>query len=426
MTRAEPIARWIAIALIVASAVHGIATISGTYADGIYDLYTMLEGRWLIDGHRAFSALVTQWPAWFGMALGVTNVHVLAVLHSVGVVGVPTLGWAAALLLLRHHRLFWPMVVVFAVVSLNSGLVSIGQYNLLYAYLAVAVALLVRPTLSQPGATVLVVLSVLMFRTYEGVFYLGPPLAALAIITWRMRRSRDGIPRYDGIVRLVVAAILIIDATAGMVTVIFPSDPTNRAGAARVFEPFSYNAQLTVSAAVGLLLVLAFLVLRGRALDVACIVLAVVPLVILAPALQAQPWMHYHARTTTGLLMLVLLALALWRELRPPRGDAEPPRLVWVAATTLLVVQLVWFSVSTQGVRNWVGLIEQALADGSGEIALHETAAVDEFPRYGWPWTNPYLSVVLRPAGSDAVVLSPGKNPGEEVIPAPLADRFGP
>lgn len=422
--RADRVVRWAVVALVVACAVHGILAIRGVYADGAFDLYTMFQGRWLLDGNRAFAPIVTQGPAWLGLALGVTNVHVIAVLHSLGVVGVPTALWAVVLVLLIRHRLFWPMVVVFSVVFLNSGLVAVGQYNQLYAYVAVMVALLVRERLGRVGAVALVLLAVLCFRTYEGILYLGPPLAALAVLTWRRRRHVDGLPSFDGPVRLVAAGILLVDAVGGLVIAIFPSDPANRAGALNLLEPFTYDPELVISTLVGLAWLLAVTLLRGRALVIISIVLALVAAVLLAPALWAQPWMHYHTRTTTGLLLLVFLGLAMLPDLR--RRDAGQMSFAWIAPAVLVLVQLSSFTASTQGIRNWMGVLEQSMASGSGEVLLADTLAIHENERYAWPWTNPYLSVLFRPQGSDVVILSPGREVGSETIPEPLPPQFHP
>lgn len=424
MARVEKVARWSVVVIVIASAVHGILTIRGTYADGAFDLYTILQGRWLLDGNRAFAPIVTQGPAWIGLALGSTNVHVIAVLHSLGVVGVPTLLWALALALLVRHRLFWPMVVVFAVVFLNAGLVSIGQYNQLYAYVAVMVALLVRQRLSRVGAVGLILLALLCFRTYEGILYLGPPLAALAFLTARRRRAEDGIPRYDLPVRLVAAGILLVDAVGGLVIALFPSDPANRAGALNLFEPFLTNSELLLSTLLGLAWIVAWLLLDGRKLVVVSVLLAASAAALLVPALWAQPWMHYHARTTTGLLLLVLTVVALLPELR--RREPRTLSWAWVAPLALVLVQLVAFTASTQGIRNWVGVFEESLSTRSGEVVLADTPAIQDFQRYAWPWTNPFLSVLFRPQGSDVVILSPGREVGSETIPKPLPPQFHP
>ena len=224
--------------------------------------------------------------------------------------------------------------------------------------------------------------------------------------------------------RLVAAGILLVDAVGGLVIAIFPSDPANRAGALNLLEPFTYDPELVISTLVGLAWLLAVTLLRGRALVIISIVLALVAAVLLAAALWAQPWMHYHTRTTTGLLLLVFLGLAMLPDLR--RRDAGQMSFAWIAPAVLVLVQLISFTASTQGIRNWMGVLEQSMASGSGEVLLADTLAIHENERYAWPWTNPYLSVLFRPQGSDVVILSPGREVGSETIPEPLPPQFHP
>src|SRR4051812_32177526 len=115
MATVERVARWSVIVLVVATGIHGVLAARGLYADGTFDLYTMLRGQWMLNDTRFTAVAVTQAPAWLGIALGVTSVHTLAILHSLGVVGIPIALWVIAMVLFVRDRLFWPLVVVYAV-----------------------------------------------------------------------------------------------------------------------------------------------------------------------------------------------------------------------------------------------------------------------------------------------------------------------
>ncbi len=431
MARVERIARWCVIALVILTGVHGVLAERGLYADGAYDLYLVLQGQFLPNPTRMFALLVTQAPVWLAVTLGVTDIHVLAAMHSLGVVGIPAAIWATALILVARGRLFWPFALAYAIVFLNSGYITIGQYNLLYAYAALTVALLVRRRLGVVGAFGLLLLAVLMTRTYESIFYLGPCLAALAIVTWFRRRSM--LPRWDAVVRWVAAGILLIGAVLGGLAVLLPNDPINRAVAADLVAGFGNDPQLMLSGALGVLFLLARWLLRGRISTIANAVLLAGSLALFLPMIWSQPYLHYGARTPTGLLLVVLIALALLPELRASSrsGEAQDPpapiaaALRWVVPAVIVVALSIPFIGYSQGFRNWIAHFEVTLAETSGEVELYASPAFDGFPRYGWAWTNPTLSVLFRPAGSDALILSPGAPIGSEPM-IDIPERFTP
>ena len=422
-SRIERIAAWSVIGLVVASAVHGTVALRGLYADGAYYFWAMLqnEGYFLFDPARGFAQFVTQIPAVVAIAAGVDDVGILAVLQSAGVAGAPTLLWAGALALLVGHRMFWPMVVVFAAVFLNSGFVAIGEYTVLYGLVAVAVALLVRPRFGVASALALLVIAVLTLRTYEAAVYLAPLLAVLALVRWRQLRD-EPVATGRRVTLIASAGLFVFAAVLGGLAIVFPRDPMNRQGAADLLAPILSNRELVIVGAIATCYLVARLVLKGRALLASSIVLSVIALGLLLPSVWAQPWMHYHARTITGLAMLALLLLALVPPRRAPEADVSPA--VWVLPVVLLLAQLVPFTVHTQGYRAWLATFEQELDARSGTVRFEDTALLADSSTYAWPWTNPFLSIVLRERDSSTLIVSPGADPAATVSPADLPDRF--
>jgi len=133
--------------------------------------------------------------------------------------------------------------------------------------------------------------------------------------------------------------------------------------------------------------------------------------VLLVPGLWADPALHYTARTVAGLGMFGVLAGAVLVRLitirRPAEGDAGQPApaggarrrgsLLWVAPLALVCAQLVPFTVHTVGFATWVRHFEQTVVHTSGPVALDDSGLDPaEMRRYGWAWTNPIMSTVLR------------------------------
>src|SRR5690606_1776228 len=137
--------------------------------------------------------------------------------------------------------------------------------------------------LGRSGAVGLVLLALLMTRTYESVFFLGPPLAALVVLTWW--RGRAEAPRWEAVARWIAVALILLAAVLGLVGALAPNDPVNRAGAADVLSGFLVDPQLMISAAIGVLMLVARLLLRGRAAIVAGRALLAATAVLLVPAL---------------------------------------------------------------------------------------------------------------------------------------------
>jgi hypothetical protein len=422
--RVDRIASWFVVGLVMVAAVHGTATLRGLYADGAYYFWSMLQnqGFFLFDAARVFTQYVTQLPAALGIAAGVDDVGVLALLQSAGVVGLPTLVWAAALALLVGHRLFWPMVAIFAVVFLNSGFVAIGEYTVLYALVALTVALMVRDRFGIGSAVALLAAALLMLRSYEAAFYLAPLLAVVAIVRWRQLRA-DPVARRASAALPISAGIFASAAVLGGLSILYPRDPANRQGAADLFSPILTNRELVISGAIATLYLVARLVLRGRAFTIASLVLAGLSLCLLIPSVWAQPWMQYHARTLTGLALLALLVLALVELRRQPRVESGAA-VGWLVPLALAVVQLVPFTVHTQGYRDWLSTFQQELDSRSGDVAMEDTELLPGSATYAWPWTNPFLSVVLRDMTSDTIILSPGADPSTTEAPPGLPARF--
>jgi len=63
---------------------------------------------------------------------------------------------------------------------------------------------------------------------------------------------------------------------------------------------------------------------------------------------------------------------------------------------------------STNGYSNWLGSSDRQVMVAAGQVAFDPLAfrGLDS-SLYVWPWTNPYLSVLLRTNDSGGLILSP-------------------
>jgi hypothetical protein len=396
----------------------GIGSLRGIYADGAWDLWANLSGVGLVDGTRIFAQWLAQGPIHLAIGSGVTDLDDLMFIYGLGPVLLPLLAWAAAFIVVFRDDLFWFFVAAFAVVYLNSGFVAIGQYSLMYGLAALAAAILVRPRLSIPLAVVLGLVAVIALRTYEAAAYLSPLLALLAVVT---ARRKPAARRWEQVLRYAVAGLFLVGAALAVIALIAPRDATNLATASDLLAPLTSDLQFVISFLIAAALLAAVLVLRGRWRAVTAALLALATLVLLIPALWAPPWMHYHARTITGIALVLLLGVPiLLRVLGRPVSFGR----TWPASAALLAVLVVPMAVHSIEYRGWLERFQLSIQDRSGIVDLTGSLAEYEAPTYAWPWTNPFLSLLLREDGSTAVLSSPGVAPADQDVPPALPARF--
>lgn len=446
----ERAARILVIAAVVGSAIQAVWAARGLYADGAWFTWTVLTtGDFAIHISRAVEHFVTQVPLVIAMDLGVDDMDALARFQTVGSGAFAILLWASALTVLWRDRQFWPMVVIFSVVFLNSGFMSIGEYNLAYALVALAAlaaAILLRSGAVPRGGRVgLVIIGVLLLATYESMLILGPVLLVMVLIRLRRRDADRGAMHRWTRWSLTIAAVLFAAGTViGGLNIVFPRDPTNLGGAADVIGILGLDRELVVTVVAGLV----FFVLRvllPRSWRWVASLVVVVPgvLLLLHGSLWAHPWMHYAARTVVCLAMagmLMLLIIGDWRDrrvaARGSRGGSEDAvrnglgerltgAIAVVGPVVLFAGMLVPVVVHTFGFAAWLRDFDILVSQPGGQVALADTS-LDPVATsdYGWPWTNAFLSRLMQGDG-DVIILSPGVEPADDlVLPGPLPERY--
>lgn len=418
--------------VILLAAAQATLDLRGLYGDGAYYFWSELQAHgFYFYPSRVVAQFVTQLPVVTAMNFGVSDVSVLARLQSFGVAAIPMIMWVLAFYVLRRSWMFWPFVAMFAVTFLNSGFLSIGEYNFAYALVALCAAIMLVGTFGRWGLLGLVAASAMLPFSYESLAHLGPLLSVLVLIRLRGAFKSDLRDRLK-ITALFIALAMYVAATIiSVVWIVFPRDATNLAGAADFSWPLFNDRQLVLSGALATVYILAACFGGPRIRRWAAIPLGLLSLILIDHAFWDEPWKAFGSRAVTGVALFVLLAVIvigrLREERRARRGvvDERLPSWSWLPAILLLAVQLVPMTVHTAGWSGWLSQFKYVVDTSSGTHTNEETVLrFSNTSLYVWPWTNPFLSVDLASHNGAAIILSPNLKPGDQQIPAELPARY--
>ncbi|UFS60788.1 hypothetical protein [Subtercola endophyticus] len=416
-TRIERSARFGAVAVLVVLAAQSVWAARGLVADGSFYLWSVLSsGSFFLYPSRFLAQLVTQAPLLGAITAGVRDVPTLARIESFGTGALPVLLWAVALLVLRRKRSFWMFVVAFAVTFLNSGFISVGEYNLAYGLVALSAALIIAAP-GHPVARVALLLSaVVLIASYESLVYLGPALIVLAII----HRRALGRPWFWMLVGTYGLAVVY-----STYWILFPRDASNFGSAADVLYPLHYDQAFGYSLLVAGLFVVLWLFAPPLVQRIGTVLMVAGCLFIVVAVPWPEPWMHYASRALAGVALFVVLLCVGFREVRP---RAKPDsRSLSIAALALLVALSIPFAYRTEAFTHWLAQFDAVTVQQGGLTALDSTTLpVERTHIYGWTYTNPYLSMLLHTGEGQRVILNPGQattDPGAGA-PAPIEPRF--
>src|SRR5262249_13874556 len=165
----------------------------GLFVDGSAFLVQIARREWFFDfyGPRLYAMVLGQMPAITGVWLGVTDLHLLARLLSIGLFALPTALYHLALARAKDDEVLLATVIAaIAVVFMTTSFFIVGEYNTAYAIAIVAaVRLATARELTFLDGLFLAMIGVLAMRTYEAMLYLGPTLAGMiAWCVWRAPR----------------------------------------------------------------------------------------------------------------------------------------------------------------------------------------------------------------------------------------------
>ncbi len=181
-----------AIGLIWALALWHSWICRGLFVDGFAFLVQIVTYEWFFYFYppRIFAMIAAQLPVMAAVILGVTDLHFLGQLLSLGFFGLPTLFYSAALYRARNDAvLLAGVIATIAIVFLSTSFFIVGEYNTLYAMaIFICVTLITGDRLRLGEGLMLALIGAFSVRVYEAMVYIGPFLVVMTL--WRVWRAR--------------------------------------------------------------------------------------------------------------------------------------------------------------------------------------------------------------------------------------------
>jgi hypothetical protein len=398
----------------------------GLFVDGSAFLMNIVRNGSFFDFYqpRLYAMVLAQVPIVAGLKLGVTDLHLLGRLLSLGLFVLPTVFYTLALVRARHDPVLLAVVIVaIAVVFMTTSFFIVGEYNTAYALVVfIAVRLVTAERLGVGDSLVLLAASVLAIRTYEVFIYLGPLLAAMTLWqVWRMPRR----PVVPVLLHLAAAGCFVAGMAVAIDSVIHPYSAEHLAETYDMALDFWQNLQFDL-AFVAVAIVAVWALVRPQQLEtvrpylwagIFAALLALSPLLALSETLvRPLAKSQYVARTVSGVIIAAMVIflwcyaaerLEAWR-VRIALRDKAVRRRVLGFAFLVLVAMLPSDIFLSFTWRAYLASFRQVVTTHTGLVAYEDT------PLARRPdlllvenWTLPTQSLILRGKPGDAIVLPP-------------------
>jgi hypothetical protein len=398
----------------------------GLFVDGSAFLVQIARRGWFFDfyGPRLYAMVVGQIPVITGLFLGVTDLHLLARLLSIGLFALPTALYHLALVRVKDDAVMLAAVIAtIAVVFMTTSFFIVGEYNTAYAIaIVVAVRLATAKHLTVADGLFLAVIGLLAVRTYEAMLYLGPVLAAM--IVWAVWRAPSR--------PWLAAGLHLLSATgflAGMVVAIGsltrPYSEDHLEETIQTASNFWQNLQFDLALSAALVVVL-WALIRPRDLlggkpyrwaGVCLLLLALSPLLVLSDTLvRPLAKSQYVARTAAGLVVGAIV-IFIWAYASKLRGKLPAfvvlgsPAAAQRFAGFALVMLLAVLPSDIYLTRNWTLYLEavrSTVRGHDGVIAFEDSPlAKHPFDLLVEAWILPSQSLALRAKRGDGIIAPP-------------------
>jgi hypothetical protein len=414
------------VALIWVLALWHSWTARGLFVDGANFLVHIARGEGFFDFYdpRYYAMVAGQVPVMTAVTLGVTDLHLLARLLSIGLFALPTFFYHLALHRAKDDAVLLAIVIAaVAIVFMTTSFFIVGEYNTLYAVvilMGVRLATAERPTVAD--GLVLALLALLAIRTYETMIYLGPLLCL--VILWKVW-SAPRRPVAATALYLLAAAFCLRGMTVAIYSVTHPHQPEHLEEVWMMALDFWQNLQFDLVLLAALVVVVWALVrpaaLKGHrpyawaALFLA--LLALSPLLALSDGLvRPLAKSQYVARTVSGLIIgAMVLVMQIHRStlatrvpalmaLRPP---AAAGRFLGFAFLMLLA-GVPADAYLTQSWANYLGVIRSAVQSRGGIIPTEDTPiARQPYSLFVENWVLTSQSLLMRAKPSNGVLAPP-------------------
>ena len=401
-------------------------TCRGLFVDGSAFLVQIVRREWFFDFYapRLYAMIVGQIPVMAAMTLGVTDLHLLAKLLSLGLFGLPTLFYTFALHRVKDEPVLMAIVIAaIAIVFMTTSFFIVGEYNTAYAItLMVAVRLATAERLTYADSIVLVLAAALATRTYEVMIYLGPLLSLMVL--WRVWRA-PARPIVPTLLHLAAVGFFIFSMFVAIDSVVHPHSAEHLEESWHQAFFFWQNMQFDFML-VAALIVVVWAMLRPDDLSqfkpyrwaLLCLaVLALSPLLaftdtLVRPLAKSQ----YVARMASG-LVIAFMVVVIWGYKAKPRlkvpalaafeEPAAARRLLGFACVMLLAA-LPSDLFLTATWSSYLDALGATVRSNSGVVAFEDTPlAKRPHNLLVENWVLTTQSLAMRSKADDAVVAPP-------------------
>ena len=398
----------------------------GLFVDGSAFLVQVARREFFFDFYdpRLYAMILGQAPILTAVFLGVTDLHLMAQLLSLGLFALPTALYHLALMRVKDDPVLLAAVLAaIGVVFMTTSFFIVGEYNTAYAIgIVVAVRLATAKELNVADGAFLAAVGLLAIRTYEVMIYLGPLLALMIAWTVYRIRPRPALPAF-----LYLLAILPflggMWVAADSVIHPFSEDHLSRT-AATVLDAWQ-NVQFDL--AMGAALIIAGWAL-WRPQDLArrkpyvfagifLILLALSPLLVLTDSLvRPHAKSQYTARSLAGLVIATIIVL-MWLYTSPLgsrfasfvalRRPEISSRVLAFACLTVLAVLPSNIYLTLEW-RTYLDTVRTIVRNNSGVIA-YESTPLSRRPLETLveSWILPSQSLALRGKRGDGIIAPP-------------------
>lgn len=399
----------IAIAIPVVAGVLGLLAQGHLYADGANYLLKLLDAKEFVHiaENRIFATYLTQTPFIIAIKQYAPTLGDLSTIYGFTLFSIPIAAYGCSLWLTRNDPVaFFLTVAVVSIVFFSTIFVIIGEFQLFYSLTWLyAIVLTTQERRSEWRGFLLLFSAFVTIKCYEATAATAPMLILMTLIA--MRRSARVTEKAFC---LLLVALLAASAFNGVKGYIYPRDPGNAGGFVesllKIVEDgylFLPIALLCVSGAAAFIrnsYVRSAIVIAAGALALVDIASRDISgytdaLVVGSPNTQ-------RAQVLPFFLALLGLQFLNWqlgwgKRLTISRSPSLFPMLM------PLVIGLAVYITDLNRWRDFLALTCAELQRPTG-AAFYDLPVVKTF---GWTWEMPTLSVLLRPAGSSALLRYP-------------------
>jgi hypothetical protein len=398
----------------------------GLFVDGSAFLVQIARREWFFDfyGPRLYAMVLGQMPVITGVFLGVTDLHLLARLLSLGLFALPTALYHLALARAKDDAVLLAIVIAaIAVVFMTTSFFIVGEYNTAYAIaILVAVRLATARELTVLDGLFLAVIGLLGMRTYEAILYLGPLLAAM--IAWRVWSAPER-PWLATLLHAVSAVGFLIGMGVAIRALARPYSVEHLDETIETASNFWQNLQFDLVLSAAVVVVLWALIrprdlLRGRPYwwaSIGLLLLALCPLLVLGDTLvRPLAKSQYVARSAAGLVIAAMVVF-IWAyasnlRLKLPAftalADGRAAARFMAFALLMLLATLPSDIYLTRNWTYYLDTMRAAVRSHQGVIAYEDSPlAKHPFDLLVEAWILPSQSLALRGKQGDGIIAPP-------------------